>query len=233
MTTEYINQYKKYYAYLGMLYITIMLVSAILTSKLIVIGSHTTLAGALVVPIIFSISDIIAELYEYKSAKQIIFFAFICQLIFTIFTYFLSHLSSPSFWHGQSDYDFVLGPLFRISIGSFSAYLLSSIINIYILSKWKVLWHGKFFLVRSIGSSTVGELFFTILAVLLLKYGSVPWKLLFDIMMMSYIIKVIGSFICAIFANLVVIYIKKLNRIAEVKAENPSVQSPFNLKIVK
>lgn len=186
--------------------------SAILTNKLITIGSNVTLAGAIVVPVLFSISDIMTEIYGYKIAKNIIIFAFLCQIIFAIITFILSHLSSPSYWHGQNAYDFVLGPVIRISIASFIAYFLSSTLNIYILSRWKYLWQGKLFWVRSLGSSTIGELLFTVLAVISIKHGELPWNILLDIIVVSYLIKIIGSVVCSILASIAVFYITiKLN----------------------
>jgi uncharacterized integral membrane protein (TIGR00697 family) len=212
-------------ACLSMIYVMILLASAVCTSKLIVLDSHITLAGALVVPISFALSDIIAEIYNYKTALQVVFIAYVCQLLFALITFSLMQLPSPHFWQGASDYHFVLGPVFRISIASFAAYFLASFVNVYILTKWKALWNGKLFWLRSFGSSTIGEFLFTAMAVILIKYGRLSWPILFDVMITSYTIKVVGSIICSGPANGIVLLAKRyLNN-----GHNKSTQAPFNV----
>lgn len=219
-----------YLAYLSMFYMMIMLCSAILTNKIIIIGQGITLAGSIVVPILFSVSDIIAEIFEYKITSRIIIAAFIGQFIFTITTYILSHLPSPDFWHGQANYNFVLGPLFRLSLASFVAYFASSLVNIYILSKWRHLWNGRFFWIRSIGSSAVGEFLFTVMAVLFIKYGKLPNHILLNTIITSYSIKLIGSSICSLPANAVVLYIKHRLKKTGGYDKSGTIKSPFHIE---
>lgn len=210
---------------------SMMLTSAVLTSKVIRIGPTITLAGVVVVPIVFSISDIIAEIYGYKIATLVIWTAFILQFIFAIICDSMIHISSPTFWHGQEAYDFVVGPLLRISIFSFIAYIISSIVNVYVISKWKVLWKNRLFWLRSIGSSTLGECLFTIFAVILIQFGKMSFQEMLKVMISSYIIKIISTIIFAFPSSMIVSYINyKLKKAEQIKkSENEIV--PFRVKI--
>ena len=46
--------------------------------------------------------------------------------------------------------------------------------NIYLLVKWKALLNGKYFWLRSMGSSIIGEIIYSILAVFLIAYHIYP-----------------------------------------------------------
>lgn len=194
---------------LTMLYITFMYSSAVLTSKIILFGNSVTLAGVFMVPLIFCISDIVAEVYGYKTAKILVIIAFCCQLVFAGICAIFINLPSPDYWHGNQAYHFVLGPLMRIGVASFFAYMISSMLNIYIISRWKILWRGRFFWLRSIGSSTIGELIFTVLAVVLIQYGKIPYHAMLQIMITSYAVKILASIISAIPATIAVIFMKR------------------------
>jgi queuosine precursor transporter len=214
--------------YICMLYMAVMLSSAVLTNKLITIGPFTSLAGAIVVPISFSLADVLTELYGYKIAIRVVLSAFICQICFSFIVDLLSHLHSPATWHGQQAYDFVLGSLYRISFASFVAYFLSSFINVYVLSKWRRLWQGKLFFIRSMGSSCLGELIFTVLAVIFIKYGRLPWSTMFSIIFTSYSIKIIGSFLFTMPSSLFVLLFQYRLKI-EKSGEDPGIISPFKV----
>jgi queuosine precursor transporter len=218
-----------YLATMGMMYVCLMLTSAVLTHKVIIIGPSITLAGALVMPIMFVLSDMITEIYDYRIAAYMVSFAFICQLTFAAICTGLIHAPSPSFWQGQSAYDFVLGSQLRIGICSCVAYFISSTLNVYIISKSKKLWHGHFFWLRSIGASTIGEFIFTVLAVVSMQYGKVPWDAILKIIITSYTIKVIGTLIGVTPASLIVKQIKK-SLTYSAHTSIPKTLTPFVVK---
>lgn len=195
---------------ISMTYIMLVLCSAVLTNKVVSIGPAITLAGVLIVPIIFCTADILAELFGYKIAAITVQIAFFCQLLFSMICTLCIKLPSPPFWHGYSQYFFVFSSLMKMSIASFIAYILSSTINVFILSKWRVYWRGKFFWVRSIGSSSIGELMYTMLIILLMQYSVFPGSTLTRMIITSYVIKIIFSALCAIPANLIVYSLKKI-----------------------
>src|SRR5690349_10230910 len=111
--------------FLVMAYMSIMLSSGILTSKLIIVGNMVTFAGAIIAPFWFLVSDIIAEIYGLKIARSVLWYSFFCQLLFAAICMTLSQLPSPDFWHGQQAYDFVTGSLLRVTCSAFVAYMIS------------------------------------------------------------------------------------------------------------
>jgi uncharacterized integral membrane protein (TIGR00697 family) len=169
----------KYLTFLSMLFMTIKLITVVLIYKIITIGPFSASASTLVIPIWFVMGDIIAEVYGYKIARRIIFIAIICQFIFAFVCGGLISLHAPFGWAHQQAYDQVLGKLPRVAFASFLAIMTGAIINVYAISKWKILLRGKYFWLRSLGASVIGELVFTVIAYSTEFFDVVPLPELF------------------------------------------------------
>jgi uncharacterized integral membrane protein (TIGR00697 family) len=106
-------------------------------------------------PLWFVLGDVIAEVYGYKAARHVIWMAIICQFIFALSCAILISFDSPDGWANQGAYNQVLGKLPRVAFASFFAIVSGAFINAYAISKWKILLHGKYFWLRSLGASAV------------------------------------------------------------------------------
>jgi queuosine precursor transporter len=207
------NQQSRCLLFLVMAYMAVMLSSGILTSKLILIGSMVTFAGAVVAPFWFIISDIIAEIYGLKIARLVLWYSFFCQLLFSTLCVLLSQAPSPDFWTGQSAYDFITKPLLRITFSAFAAYMISGYLNIYLITKWKILTKGKYFWLRSMGASIIGEAIFTIIAVSMIEFHKAPLDIIIKIILTSYTIKIICSTFFSVPAAIIAQWIKKIDMV--------------------
>lgn len=205
----------RFLPFLSMLYMTIMLSGAVLSNKIISLAGHISMAGTLFVPLWFILSDIITEIYGYKIARQIVWLAFICHFIFALLCAIAIKTPSPDFWHGQAGYELVLGHLIKVTVSAFIAYIISGTLNIYLLAKWKVLLKGKYFWLRSLGASTIGELIYTVLAVILIQYHVLTFDQIWRIILTSYSIKIIFSLISAFPANMIVFLLKRTEQIPD------------------
>lgn len=217
-----------YLLFLTMIYMTVMLCSGVLTHRIIQLGPFYTMAGTLVAPLWFSLSDIIAENYGYRVARKIVWFGFICQTTFALTCSLLLQIPSPDLAAKQMAYITVLGSMLRTCSSAFVAYVTGGFINIYLISKWKVLLSGRYFWLRSLGASTISELIFTTLAVFLIQLGKLPLSQIIAIIGVSYSLKVIYAIILAYPANLLVNFIKKHDGI-DVYDKNINY-NPFRLK---
>ncbi len=201
-----------YLIFLAMMSLNIMLCTGVL-SMIVKVGFLYTMAGTLVVPLWFTLNDIIAEVYGYKVAKKIIWFGFACQAIFGIASNLLIQLPEPGFAHNQHAYQTVLQPILHICASGFFAFIAGGFINIYLISKWKILLRGRYFWLRSLGASTISEFIFTVLAVLLIQLGKLPLSGILTIIITSYSLKVIYSIFLAYPANLLALIIKKADEV--------------------
>lgn len=198
---------------LVMLYLTIMLISIALVYKLVYIGGLTIASSSLILPLWYIISDVIAEVYGYKVIRQIIWFAILCEAIFIFLIFFLIQLPSPEFWGYQNSFNNVFGKLPRVFLGSFLGIMLGNFMNVYILSKWKMLLKGKYFWLRSLGSSAIGEAIFTMVTIMFDYLHVFPLGKIIQMIALSYTIKMIGSIISIVPASFITPYIKKIENV--------------------
>ncbi|HSW68875.1 MAG TPA: queuosine precursor transporter [Gammaproteobacteria bacterium] len=194
--------------FFAMLYLGIMISNAVLTGKWIAIGKYFVFGGAFVSPLLFILSDIIAEIFGYSVAKKIIWFSFISQTIFALIIQIMLQTPSPSNWHEQHSFSKVLGPVLRIDLSGFFAFMISGMINIFFITRWKILLRGRFFWLRSIGSSTIAEGCYSAIAILMIGLGDLPLSTMLQIIAITYAIKVIYSILLAYPGTLVVNYIR-------------------------
>ena len=198
----------RYQPFLIMLYMTLITTVSVLSNKIITIDGHITMAGTLFIPFWFLLSDIITEIYGYKISRKVIWLGFFCHFIFSVLCTIALTIPSPAFWHGQSAYQLVLGDLIRINLSGVIAYIISGTLNIYLLTQWKFLLKGKYFWLRSFFASTIGELIYTILAVIMIQYHILTWNEMKNIIITSYSIKILCTLFSTLPANVIVNFLK-------------------------
>jgi len=226
-TSAKLNQYK-YYNIILMLYLTAVLAPIVLVHKIITIFGLTTSVCIFVFPITYSFCDIISEVYGYKTAKQAVWLGIAANLLFTGLISLLVRYPSPASWPHQDAYMLVLSNVFSIAVGALVGTILGSFINIYCITRWKILLRGRLFWLRSIGSSMIGEAVFTLTSVLIVWSGKLPWGQLFTLAFTLFMSKVIYSVVMAGPATLVVNRLKKSEGIESYDAG--ANYNPFNME---
>ncbi len=134
---------------------------------------------------------------------------FFFNLLFAALIYFLIKLPSPNFWHYQNAYHYVLGGLLKANLSVIFAVLIGSLINIYLINKWRFLLKGRYFLLRSIASSALGEAVMIIINVILLYKGKLPNTEMLHVVFSDYIVRLIYAVVGVYPANVIVNYLKK------------------------
>jgi len=220
--------------FISMVYICILLVSAIIGGKLVVTPIGAVSAGSLTGPFWFILSDIIAEVYGYQYSKQIFVSAMICELLFIFIAVFLIHLPSPAYWHLQFAYNFAIDNLPMIYLCQFVAIIIAWNINVRCLLRWKILLRGKYFWLRSIGSSGISEVIFSIISVglnMLARKHSLGFNIedLVKIVFGSIFLKILFSVIFAYPAQLTVKILKYIEDIKLIDS-NISIGNYFKEK---
>lgn len=207
------NQQFKCLTPLAMFYMTIKLVTVLLIYKIVAVGSIQITAATIIIPLWFLTGDVIAEGYGYDISKQIIWMAIICQFAFAFICAYLIKLPSPANWVYQGAYDHVLGNLPRVAFSSFLAIASGIFVNAYLVARWKIMLKGRFFWLRSLGASIIGEAVFTILAFSIEFFGLVPFKTVMQLMAISFCTKLIINPILVIPSSILAAIIKKIEGI--------------------
>ena len=210
-SSSHASQYN-FYALLSMIYITFILIANVLIYKIVQIGSFSFTVGSFVTPFWFVITDIVAEVYGYQLVRKLIWSGILCGLLFTVVCAILINLPSPSSWAHQHSYDQVLGKLPRILVGYVAGVITGAFINTYLITKWKILTHGKYFWLRSVSSSMIGQLVFTIVTISFDLLGILTSSDIIKLILISMTIKLVVTPLLAVPSAILVYYLKKYER---------------------
>ncbi len=219
------KQYK-HLTFLAMLVLTVMFMDSILEYKPIEMPFGSMMAASFVFPFWFILTDVITEVYGPKAAKKVLWSAFACQLLLSLTAYVLIHQKSPSGWTNQDSYNLILGHLPRIVLSNFLSIILAGYININLLAKWKILMRGRYFWLRSIGSSAIAEILYSTLAVTLIGYQIFTPHQLATMIMWSYIMKLSYTTLFAAPATLLVGWLKHAEGQVDMEVKNPLAACP-------
>jgi queuosine precursor transporter len=187
---EYIVRNSKYFIYIAIAYVAVLIISDTVAIKVVSIGPFAITAALFVFPISYIFGDILTEVYGYKASRKVIWSGMF-GLIFMALTYwFVQALPPASFWEGQKAFEATLGLVPRIVIVGIVAILMGEFSNSFVLSKMKVLMNGKNLWMRTIGSTVVGEAVDTIVFYPLAFWGVIPFSGIIILMYSGYLFKV-------------------------------------------
>ena len=119
----------------------------------------------------------------------------------------------PATWEGSMNYSYVthgyLTVFFSVALGFF----LAIILNIYLITKWKVLLKGRYFWLRSIRSSGISEFIYSTITGFIIFYGNVQNKELFSYILGMCVLKWLGTIVFATPATILTNVLKKIENI--------------------
>ena len=211
--TNQISAYN-YLVFFSMLCMSIMICNAIFTNRYISLTENIfVLGGTLTSPLFFILCDIIAEIFGYKVTKRLIWSGFICLTLFALACKLIIYAPSPKFFKSMQPYIFIFNDLLYIDLSSFIAFFISGLVNAHIITQWKILLRGKFFWLRSLGASTIAEGLYSAIAIMLMEIKLIPLNNIFQLILISYTIKIIYSIAFSIPGNVLVSYIKRATKI--------------------
>jgi queuosine precursor transporter len=177
------------YVFFGILFTACLLISNIVSVKLIQLGPWIITAGVIVFPISYIINDVISEVWGYRKARFIIWCGFAMNLL-AIIVYTISIKMPPApIWKRQEGFSLVLQNTPRLAFASLVAYLVGSFINSLVMSKMKLKSHGRQFSLRAIVSTLFGESCDSLLFISIAFAGNVPSSILFEMIVIQVILK--------------------------------------------
>ena len=171
------------------LFVGVLLLSNILSSKMISLWGFSFDGGTLLFPLSYIFGDVLTEVYGYKASRRVIWTGFAMLLIMSINIYMISSLPRHEDWSMQKDFDNILLQMPRLAVASLVAYFIGEYTNSVFLSKLKVITKGKYLWMRTIGSTLVGEGLDSVLFVLIAFLGVYSMDVLFNIMLSNYLFK--------------------------------------------
>ena len=199
-------------------FVTSLIVSNIIAVKLFYAGPVILPAAIVIFPISYIFGDVLTEVYGYARARQVIWIAFLCNLLAVVAIWISIQLPPAPFWSvgiygsheaSQKAYEAILGFAPRLLMASFIAYLFGEYLNSYVLARMKIATNGRYLWMRTIGSTLVGQLADTGIFILLAFYGTIPVHVLSKLLISQWVIKCAYEAAATPFTYLVVGYLKR------------------------
>lgn len=199
----------RYLIHISILYTVICLAAVTVAYKFIQAGPSMQSGATFIFPLTYVLCDVVTEIYGYHIARKLVWLSLIAEVIFAIMITIIIQLPSPENWPHQASFDYVLGSSLRFVSAGVIGVISSSFINIYIISKFKIILRGRFFTLRSIFASALGTLILVLLTGTFAFYGKISNQALFTLLTSAYLLELIYTTIAAYPASLLVNFLKK------------------------
>jgi uncharacterized integral membrane protein (TIGR00697 family) len=172
------------------LFVAVLLVSNIASTKLLVLGPFTFDGGTILFPLSYIFGDVLTEVYGYARARRVIWAGFASAFLMAGVLWVVGNLPPASDWPNQEAYQAILGQTPRIVLASLLAFFAGAFSNAWVLARMKVATKGRFLWTRTIGSTLVGEGIDTAIFVMVAFAGIWPMATLWAVLVSNYVFKV-------------------------------------------
>lgn len=200
-------RHERIYLVLAVLFVGSLLIANIITFKLFSVpfpgdftlfgqGGVILAAGILPYPVTFLVTDLISELYGKKRADAVVWSGFVVSLYILVILRLGSWVPAVgtdvrSAEEVQGLYDGVFGQSSRAIIASMIAYLVAQLMDVRIFHFWKRFTDGRHLWLRNNGSTMLSQLLDSVLVVTILFWGQLPGETIVQIIVASYVFKVL------------------------------------------
>jgi queuosine precursor transporter len=198
----------KYIQLMSLLYVTFVLITMVIENRVIMFGDIKILSGTLIIPLSYAVSDIITEVYGYSAMRRLIWNSILVLYIAAGIIFIVLHLPTGTYSAADKPYQAVFSSFLRDVVTYSIAVLVSIFLNSYIMSKWKILTEGRIFLLRSLGSTAIGEALFILTWGFLGFSTQFPLHTLLVLMAFSYVCKLAYNLVAIIPTSIVATLLK-------------------------
>lgn len=134
-----------------------LIISNVLAAKTFEVGSIVLPTAVIVFPIVYIVNDMLAEVYGFEKARQVIFLGFAVNLLAVISYAIAIILPAPEYATATAEaFSITLSSTGRVLVASFAAYIVGSLVNAYVMDKLKAK-SEKHLMFRCVMSTLIGE----------------------------------------------------------------------------
>ena len=191
------KQHYSLYDIFAVLFVTTLLVSNIVSVKIVSVGWLTFDAGTVLFPLAYIVGDIITEIYGYRRTRRLIYSGVAALMLMTLTFWVVQLLPADSSWTGQAAFESTLGVVWRLAIGSVTALFVGEIINAYVMGRMKVASRGRGLWRRMVSSSLAGNALDTVIFSTIAFAGTMPmasfWQLIVTVFLIKMAVEIMVS----------------------------------------
>jgi uncharacterized integral membrane protein (TIGR00697 family) len=159
-------------------FIACLLITNVMSAKTFMLGSVVLPTAVIIFPIVYIVNDVMAEIYGFRKARNIIFLGFALNALAVAAYTVAIMLPAPAYAaEGAAAFAAVLGSTWRILIASFAAYIVGSLLNAAVMVRMKERLREHLML-RCIMSTLVGEGVDAIIFISIAFAGTMPLETL-------------------------------------------------------
>jgi uncharacterized integral membrane protein (TIGR00697 family) len=158
---------------LGFFIVSLVLANTLGTKITSLFGVRVSV-GIFFIPIMFLVTDIIAEVHGKQKAKAFVYIAIFTQLFLLIMAYAAIKLPANPTWGNQEAFASVFGASLRMTIASIIAFIISQFHDVWAFHFWKEKTKGKYLWLRNNLSTMASQLIDTVLFMFIAFYKINP-----------------------------------------------------------
>ena len=141
----------------SMLFCVCLITANVLETKQMSFGPISITGGIIVFPISYIINDCVCEVWGYRKTRMLIWLGFLMNFLFVVFAAICDAIPGAPYWDNDAGFHAIFGLAPRITVASFVAFVVCSFANAYVMSRMKVSSQGRYFSLRAIMSTILGE----------------------------------------------------------------------------
>lgn len=204
----------KYLMLLVVLFITIYLATGMVQYRLVSITHSIYFSFAIFIyPLSYLICDLVTEVYGYQVSRQLIWCGILAWILAGICVKLATFTPYPLFWkHYANEYDYVMGSYLRYGLSSAFGVTAGQFLNAWMLSRCKVLMHGRYFWLRCVVSTILGDAITISIALFFIYYGDMSLSKIFAIIFNEIIVNIVYTAFMAIPAVFIANKLKRVER---------------------
>jgi uncharacterized integral membrane protein (TIGR00697 family) len=178
-----------YFLVIVALYVTSLITANTVAVKILEFGPWVSDAGIITFPIAYIVGDVLTEVYGYAAARRVIWLGFFCNAIAVGAFQLAGALPAEATWDGGDAYSRIFASTPRLLFASACAYLVGEFVNSFVLAKLKIATEGRWLWTRTIGSTMVGQVFDSMIFVMVAFAGTMPGSLLREMIITGWVLK--------------------------------------------
>lgn len=170
-------------------YIFAQMLADISSIKIAVLFGLAIDAGTFVYPFTFTLRDLVHKSWGKELARKLIVTAGLINLAMAVFFQFVISLPADASWGLQSEFETILGPIWRIVIASILAEIISEIIDTEAYSFFKNKITSRFQWLRVLFSNSLALPIDSIIFSFVAFYGDLPIEVVWAIVVSNILVK--------------------------------------------
>lgn len=164
----------KTFTVLVSVFVTSLVISNVIATKLISVWGFIVPAGVVAYPITFLMTDVIGEVWGKQIVTKVVWAGFFCSILAMILGLIAVYLPPAVFYTEQEFFAGLFGTVGRITIASLIAYLVSQFNDVHVFHYLKDKTNGKHLWLRNNVGTISSQFFDTAIFITIAFYGTMP-----------------------------------------------------------